>query len=1148
MVKLNRLHRWLFIGWLVASLADLVLPAAPYYRADPIFTPSVLVSLAIAGAVAAGQHALQYVLTTRRKTPPVDRGKLDDIRFTGNGYGEFIPRGYGKFRVGGNLIDATEIVHSTSTTPGRPGGKGTPRPPTPATINHHYTTTLGIAVCEGLGSLGSNLAITKIWEGVTLIFNTSVTTLGDNIYEAELGGNTLAGGASVVAHADASSGEVVELPNGGSVLWNDVYGTGTNAFLEFYYASTAANSVTFDWNGTVFGATLNNSGGEFILYRSSAFALNSGHVNDLKITNNSAAVLKMDYLIVRITGRATGVINPNVIQHNDDATHALPFAGYLPERNIPTGVTTGTLTAGGNVNFTVYTGTETQTANSALSALHGAANTPAYRGTVYVTFDSYQLKDPFLPSFSFEVNTGVVDLDDIVTDLYAQVGVTSAELDLTALASDSFGTDEGFVITSRDEASKWIEDLGTLFQFDMVEIDGKVKAVKRNGAAAATITAEELRAHWAEQEAPESEIIITDVDPLLLPRVVEVGYLDPLLDYHHNVQRAQLLSGPYQGTATVNLPFVLTANRARQLAETLLHQRHLEARSFTFTVGPKYQKLHPGDVVTLQGTNATHEGRIVEQGIAFMGPQEFEAVRTSASVYSQTISGTSGDGAEQAIIPYPANTRFRIIDTAILRPEDAGDGTQAVVYVGACVSGSGTWQGAFLKKESPINSGLYELRLALDQEASLGLVASGTAGTIDRTVWDRSTSFVVDFFPVTSLSSTTEATVMNDPTTNLFALGSMAAGWNIGQFTTVSAGSATSPYNSRYTISGILWDRFSTGAPAAGSLANLDFVLLNAAVKPMPVEVSDVGVVRQYRCPSSGQSDDQSPPATSFTLEGVSLKPPAPVNIKGSRDTSNNLFASWTRRERLPFHLRDSAGTPLGEEEEIYQVAIMNGADVVRGPIRIREPQMQAFSYERTILFDPDAIETDALKIGIQRIDPTRFIAETTASTGAPLGGLAHGDGIGFIDATGTAGVSAFSVWVEIYSTSVPVHFIKTYVNGTAVHTETITSYYTADDPVLLRVELINNQLQTFAQVAGRPPQLLYTGTLNGSQFSGRDLRALGINGAGTNPRVLPIRSSFLYTAAQQTADFGSTQSSVTIRVAQESAIVGIGEWATATI
>lgn len=76
---------------------------------------------------------------------------------------------------------------------------------------------------------------------------------------------------------------------------------------------------------------------------------------------------------------------------------------------------------GNAASITFYTGSESQTANSLIQASVGAADTPAYRGTAYVVFESLQLADfgNRTPNLEFEVVVGgtTTELAVVNTDI-----------------------------------------------------------------------------------------------------------------------------------------------------------------------------------------------------------------------------------------------------------------------------------------------------------------------------------------------------------------------------------------------------------------------------------------------------------------------------------------------------------------------------------------------------------------------------------------------------------------------------------------------------------------------------------------------------------------------------------------------------------
>lgn len=77
----------------------------------------------------------------------VETGRVDRFRFTGAGEGDAIVRCYGRMRVGGQVIWASQFTEHVETTSGG-GGKGGPsRPDTNA---YSYTVSLAVALCEGV--------------------------------------------------------------------------------------------------------------------------------------------------------------------------------------------------------------------------------------------------------------------------------------------------------------------------------------------------------------------------------------------------------------------------------------------------------------------------------------------------------------------------------------------------------------------------------------------------------------------------------------------------------------------------------------------------------------------------------------------------------------------------------------------------------------------------------------------------------------------------------------------------------------------------------------------------------------------------------------------------------------------------------------
>ena len=74
----------------------------------------------------------------------VETGKVDRFRLTGASEGSPITQLYGRMRIGGQVIWATEFQEHTTTSGGGKGG-----PPKPKTTTYSYSISVAVALCEG---------------------------------------------------------------------------------------------------------------------------------------------------------------------------------------------------------------------------------------------------------------------------------------------------------------------------------------------------------------------------------------------------------------------------------------------------------------------------------------------------------------------------------------------------------------------------------------------------------------------------------------------------------------------------------------------------------------------------------------------------------------------------------------------------------------------------------------------------------------------------------------------------------------------------------------------------------------------------------------------------------------------------------------
>ncbi len=95
----------------------------------------------------------------------VETGRLDRFRLTETGEGAPVATIFGRMRVGGQVIWASDFLEtkSTSTTTqsgGGGGGKGSPKPPEVSTTTHSYSYSISLAIAVGAGRISD---VSRIW-------------------------------------------------------------------------------------------------------------------------------------------------------------------------------------------------------------------------------------------------------------------------------------------------------------------------------------------------------------------------------------------------------------------------------------------------------------------------------------------------------------------------------------------------------------------------------------------------------------------------------------------------------------------------------------------------------------------------------------------------------------------------------------------------------------------------------------------------------------------------------------------------------------------------------------------------------------------------------------------------------------------------
>jgi hypothetical protein len=871
------LHVGLWLALIGASLC--AHPRADIARAD--FGLSFFVALAISAAASYSQFRLStHAANVRNKKNPVDKGRNNDIRFSAPGFNEPIVILKGKGRMGGVIMDGTDITVTTTTTQGASHKKVS----APSTVQYTYRIRMAMILCKGPVS-----RVVRLWLGDRLIYNADATGAG--------GGGDDGGGGS-------GGGK-----GGGGSDVNGVIDAGAT------YPTNPDNPAGF-YNAAV---TLNPYG------------------------------------------------------------CGAQFDGGF---------------------WSVYYGTADQPQDPTLVAIHGAANTPAYRGRCYLVLD-INVTDGQVPNVTIELDEGTSAAQTVVADLYKQTELVSGDLDMAALSGDTL---DGVMISQREPLQRTLDSVREWLQVDFPEVDGKIKAVKRNGTSGATLNLQDIRAHDPQGEPPQVDCVVKDGAAQPLPNRIEVGYLDetPGQDFHQNLALAQRATGNSQDLTNLNFNIVATPTQAKRVAEVINDRAHVENRSFTdlFT-GWAWRKLHPGDVVTLVLNSTTHVLRIIKQQYGLpTGQQKLEGVLQSASLFINSMSGYGGSGTEPPVVQFAGNQKLVLFECPPLRTNQA---TGLYLYAASCLRGDGTWRGAFLYEADP--AGTYGFVTSFAEQSTIGVTASAL-GYVQPHLFDATSTLLLDM-TAGALTSHTQAELLADPFLNLLAVKNAGGDVELVQFTTATvattaftanaatdvctatahnfsngwalqltssgtlpaplvagttyyvinatantfklaatsggaainlttAGTGTHsaalywPYVRRYQVSGFLRGRFGTESASSTHAANCDVVLFDATLQAIQLQEIDLGrAALNFKSVSSGQQVADAA-VVSITPVGRSTRPLPPVQVMGTRNAASDVLIQLTPRTAIGRLRRNITGTPKLGDQQRYDIEIFNGATLLR--------------------------------------------------------------------------------------------------------------------------------------------------------------------------------------------------------------------------
>jgi hypothetical protein len=513
---------------------------------------------------------------------------------------------------------------------------------------------------------------------------------------------------------------------------------------------------------------------------------------------------------------------------------------------------------------------------------------------------------------------GPVTLGAIVSALCGRAVLEPSDLDVAELDQEV----RGYMVPRPVAVRDALEKLQQACLFDVVESDWALAFRRRERDPVLTIGDDRLATHQPGSERPP-KLLETRTQEAELPRRVTVRYLARENDYGAAAQQAQLIQDLYEtrNELVLELPVVMTDDEAKRAAWAILASAWVERHGFEMFLPPSFLPLDPGDVVEVEkvcdALAATLRLRLTEVDLSGGWLLRLKGTTDDPIVWQTGHAiGAPTPAAPQTGIPFEVPSQGFYLNLPALSAEDGQTGAFWLGVSPAWSLPNASWRGAVIYRSG--EGVTFNDYTAVTTPTPWGKAQSVLPVHERWGVWDEDNALdVLVQSPGLEFESRSELEVLDGA--NLLLVGQ-----EILQFADAEQ-LAPSEWRLARLLRGRRGTEWAMGTHQVGEMV---LVLVPASLIRVS-SLDEVGLARFYRAVSIG-SDPSLPEAVAFTNQAASLRPYAPVHIKGSRNGGGDLTITWIRRTRYSGEWRDLVDVPLHEVTEAYEVDVLDGAGVGR--------------------------------------------------------------------------------------------------------------------------------------------------------------------------------------------------------------------------
>ena len=496
----------------------------------------------------------------------------------------------------------------------------------------------------------------------------------------------------------------------------------------------------------------------------------------------------------------------------------------------------------------------------------------------------------------------MANLPNTVLDICQRVGMDITKVDVSLLT----GTLDGYALTNRSSARSMLESLMNTFFFDAVESNGILKFVPINQPTVRTITLDELLPMGGDGSEASDYLVYQLADDSPVPKTVSVNYISRAAEYQQGSQEAFRQVVDDGEIETIELPMVLSDDKARQVAFTTLYTKYTARATFQFALPMKHFDLEAGDSILLTDGTLTHTIRIAKKKLA-NHMILIEGIALNPNDFLQSINGGEVS-VNPPVIFDPGISTALYIDIPIIRSIDDDPG----FYVGAVREGT-SWPGTRVLRAATGSSN-FGVLLTFDLPSVAGTTSPTVplAGGVIPHIKDRKNFVdVILGFDGQLLSTDYDGIQSSD--------NSILIGNEIIQFET-----ATLIGDRTYRLTNLYRGRLGTESFIEGHTTSERAIMLKPGsnFKRVSDSVTQINVPFNYKAVTVGQPVEDVT-AETFANTGKGVKPWAPARFRATL-AGDDWDLTWVYRSRHSGGWRDEADALLVETRESYRLQILN--------------------------------------------------------------------------------------------------------------------------------------------------------------------------------------------------------------------------------